>query len=271
MQSPIEEWREIVGTKGKYEVSNLGRVRKILKQTNWGEYKSVCINRQNLLVHRLVCAAFCCDPANLVVNHKNAIKSDNRASNLEAVTASGNVLHAVLLGIGAVGENNGQTKITAMDVEAIRTSPLPHLKIAATYGLSRTQVSRIRSGESWKHVPGGTNGARFVPTEGYGKSFRPAELFTFDGKTQTLTEWAKELKIKRATLAHRLFTHEWNPADAFTRPATHVTNRKLTNAQIIEISKSREVQSVLSARFGVSESQISRIRTGQRWGKLTGL
>jgi hypothetical protein len=100
---------------------------------------------------------------------------------------------------------------------------------------------------------------------------RTNDLITYKGKTQTLTAWARELGMSQTALWTRLYRHKWSMKDALTRPATRITNRKLTDAEIIEISKSSHLQSVLASRFGVSQSQISRIRMGQRWRKLTGL
>ena len=93
----------VVGYEGLYEVSNLGRVRsldridrfgrlykgRILKNTLscYGYYVVVLCNsgkQTNKRVNRLVAEAFIPNPDNLpVVNHKNEIKIDNRAENLE--------------------------------------------------------------------------------------------------------------------------------------------------------------------------------------------
>lgn len=82
-----------------YSVSNFGNVRndktgRILKQhTKENGYNVVMLGRKTspLYVHRLVAIAFLCNPENKPqVNHKNGNKQDNRAGNLEWVTASEN-------------------------------------------------------------------------------------------------------------------------------------------------------------------------------------
>lgn len=94
-----EEWRPIKGFEGKYEVSNLGRIRS-LNYRGIGKVQvlKLAANKDNYLlvdlcregkkktyqVHRLVAEAFIPNPNNLpCVNHLNEQKQDNRASNLE--------------------------------------------------------------------------------------------------------------------------------------------------------------------------------------------
>ena len=88
----IEEFRDIPGYEGMYEVSNLGRIRrngKILKpsKSNWGYLKLVLFKngtRKTVLVHRLVAYAFIPNPQNLPqINHKDEDKTNNSVDNLE--------------------------------------------------------------------------------------------------------------------------------------------------------------------------------------------
>ena len=47
---------------------------------------------------------------------------------------------------------------------------------------------------------------------------RNNKLITFNNKTQTLSEWSKELKIKYPTLNNRINTNKWDIERAFTKP-----------------------------------------------------
>ena len=109
-----EEWRDVVGYEGLYQVSDQGRVKslertfidkigreryvkeRILKPgTDRGGYLRVGLcdgeKRKTFKVHRLVCQAFHENPEGKPqVNHVNEDKADNRACNLEWATAREN-------------------------------------------------------------------------------------------------------------------------------------------------------------------------------------
>lgn len=101
-----EIWRDIAGYEGIYQVSNLGRVRRI-----GGKVLSIHINRQRKnrctvvlsfdhkqarrAIHQLVAYAFpeiCGDYfEGAEIDHKNTDPTNNRAENLHWVTRSGNM------------------------------------------------------------------------------------------------------------------------------------------------------------------------------------
>ncbi|MFT4271832.1 MAG: NUMOD4 motif-containing HNH endonuclease [Pantoea sp.] len=105
-----EIWKELDFNK-RYMISNLGRVKTldgydsasrvikgqqikpfIVKNTG---YLQVKISGKKYSVHRLIALAFCDGYSpELVVNHKNGVRDDNRAENLEWVTHSENLRHA---------------------------------------------------------------------------------------------------------------------------------------------------------------------------------
>lgn len=104
-----EEWRDIPGYEGRYQVSDQGRVRNIAGHVlarnlqNSGYYIVHLYNggratRKPHLIHRLVLAAFVgIDDAHC--NHKDGDKANNVLSNLERVTRSENMLHAHAIGL----------------------------------------------------------------------------------------------------------------------------------------------------------------------------
>jgi len=49
----------------------------------------------------------------------------------------------------ALGEKSGRARLTNEQAAAIRGSSLSNLKIAELYGISSSQISRIKSGKSW--------------------------------------------------------------------------------------------------------------------------
>ena len=131
MSTATELWAAIAGFPA-YEVSSLGAVRhtatgKIRKQPiHWKGYPVVGLMRDRVRsshsVHRLVARAFVanndCKPC---VNHKNGIKTDNRAENLEWVTVNENNAHAAQHGLMAHGETHMKARHSDAVISAIRT------------------------------------------------------------------------------------------------------------------------------------------------------
>ena len=168
-------WRE-----GTYSISNQGRVRRELnghshnaragyvlkpylgKQAR-NEYHFVhlrtpnCPTGESCRVHRLVAEAFLgpC-PHDLQVNHKNGIKHDNRADNLEYVTASENCKHAFRVGLRIMrGVANSRARLSEDDVRHIRlkrSRGVTLQSLAHEYGLSISAIHLAARGTNWKHI-----------------------------------------------------------------------------------------------------------------------
>lgn len=103
----MEQWKEIAGYEDLYEVSDKGMVKslnynhtgkeRILKPyKNGNGYLQVILrkdgHRKQPLVHRLVADAFIPNPNNLeTVNHKDEVKTNNAATNLEWMSQKDNI------------------------------------------------------------------------------------------------------------------------------------------------------------------------------------
>lgn len=120
----IEEmWKDIPGYEGYYQVSNFGQVRSVDREridklgrrlhvkgkvrklaTSQDGYLEVDLNCNGIVkymrVHRLVAITFIPNPENKPeVNHKDGDKKNNRMSNLEWVTTTENIRHAIQTGL----------------------------------------------------------------------------------------------------------------------------------------------------------------------------
>lgn len=50
------------------------------------------------------------------------------------------------------GETHGQSKLTEADVHAIRDDTRPYKVLAHEYGVSLSQIGRIKRRELWRHI-----------------------------------------------------------------------------------------------------------------------
>lgn len=171
-----EEWRPVVGYEGFYSVSNYGVIRRDRKASgtrvgnllkvndNGNGYSNCCLSaygkQRTKLVHVLVAQAFLGPaPDGLEVNHLNGVKHDNRVCNLEYVTGSQNILHAIhVLGNWPVttrGEAKGNSVLNDSKVRQIkqmRRDGKSVSEIAKHLGLYYSIVHCVVSGKTWKHV-----------------------------------------------------------------------------------------------------------------------
>jgi hypothetical protein len=73
-------------------------------------------------------------------------------NHLRWATRTENMADKVLHGTTNRGERNWRTRLTAEDVKAIRAAPPDLAALMEKYGMSKHGLSKIRSGNRWKHI-----------------------------------------------------------------------------------------------------------------------
>lgn len=185
-----EEWKDIdhsdIDKDEKYQISNYGRVRqwkpklgvwKVLKNgntkrdgtgyeyyTNFFKANTGKKERVSKLIHRLVAAVFCehddYQSRDMII-HLDYDRSNNYYKNLKWVTrfeqiehnrSNPRVLEAYKKQKGKV-RNAKLTETTVLKLKKdVADQKLTLSKIAKKYGISHTQLNRIRKGENWAHI-----------------------------------------------------------------------------------------------------------------------
>lgn len=152
----MEVWKPIPGYEGRYEASDLGRIRSLirkkirilrLEKTRSGRLK-VCISinseseAKRFYVSRLVTSAFygpC--PDGMECCHSNGKKEDNRASNLRWDTHDNNIIDKLGCGIARV-----------KNIKMLISLGYRNAEIAKIFNVPNGTVSDIRRGKYWKNV-----------------------------------------------------------------------------------------------------------------------
>jgi hypothetical protein len=170
----IETWKT-VDLNTAYEVSNMGHIRRTTR-VNGGKragkslgynldngYREIVFfddkhNRIRKLVHQVVSEAFLGKiPVGMEVNHKDGNKRNNKLSNLEYVTPSQNIQHAIRTGLmkPVRGTRIGTSKLTPRQVRRIRQrydAGASMADIARRMKLGLTTVGDICNRRSWRHL-----------------------------------------------------------------------------------------------------------------------
>ena len=170
----LEIWKDIPGYEGKYQASNLGRIRslnRIVYTRNRYNRKlyprmihgrilrpgvycksghiSVVLGRgtNGIPVHQLVAFTFIGPrPKGMDIRHKNGNPKDNRLENLEYGTRRENILDAYK-------DNGTWKKLNVEAVEAIRfglASGLKGVELANMFNVSTSTISMIKRGRVYE-------------------------------------------------------------------------------------------------------------------------
>lgn len=169
----IETWLPIKGWEGIYDISSMGRVKRLARTTRNniplseklmsfgffdGGYVRVDLifrpKRKAYLLHRLVALAFLPNHENKPeVNHKDGNKLNNAASNLEWSTEKENMQHAAQTGILDFTKPK-RLPVSPADVMSIFVSPLSLATLANKYGIPKLTVQSIKSGKRRSSITG---------------------------------------------------------------------------------------------------------------------
>lgn len=157
-----ENWKAIVGYEGLYEVSDFGRVKSL----KYGKKKILIPGKissgylivnlckdgkvKHMLVHRLVAEAFIPNPQGLeTINHKDEVKTNNVASNLEWMSRGDNVIYSRARQVQMFDKKTG---------ELLAIFPSTH-EAGRVTGIANTQISacclgKLKStgGYVWKYM-----------------------------------------------------------------------------------------------------------------------
>lgn len=163
-----ERWRPVVGYEGRYEVSNLGRVRSLLRASikvrkpnlRKGGYLYVRLSGKSggkwKPVSHLVLEAFVGDrPDGTESCHFPNGPSDNSLANLRWGTKLDNHNDRRIAGTIPVGESHGLAKLTEEWVREIRVKHAngqSARSLAFEYNVSKFAIAQVVHLKTWKHV-----------------------------------------------------------------------------------------------------------------------
>lgn len=184
-----EIWKDITGYEGRYQVSNMGRIKsvsrlekhsrnplftrpikekiKLQPLDNHGypriSFKINSISK-TFLVSRIVAKTFIPNPENKrEVNHKDFNPRNNCINNLEWATPKENIRHALDGGrfvnrpaAAVKGEDHYKSKLKNKDVFEIRslydTGLYFQRELADKYDVTQILISKIVTKQIWRHI-----------------------------------------------------------------------------------------------------------------------
>jgi hypothetical protein len=175
----FEEWKDVEGYEGLYQISSLGRVLslakykqrfdKIMHPSKTDDYYRVILtgfdkSKKSHLIHRLVAEHFLLNPNRYkYVCHHDGNSTNNRWINLYWGTAIDNANDRQVHGTIQLGSSNHQSTITEdqvldiLDLLSRDTARGRYVRVSKLTGVSAKKIGRIARGENWTHVERNTD------------------------------------------------------------------------------------------------------------------
>lgn len=171
MSKIVEEWKDIATYEGRYQISNIGRIKCIgryrignsisTKKRFYKEKILICgesihgyylanLHKDSKVevfgVHRLVALHFIPNPLyKKEVNHKNGNKLDNRVENLEFVTPSENSQHAYDTGLKTMDKFKKKVLMLSLDNKPLKKFD-SQTEASRITGVVRTNIGKCCRG-----------------------------------------------------------------------------------------------------------------------------
>lgn len=168
-----EEWKDIYGWEGFYQISNWGRLKSLKRPfVVKNKILKACVDMDGYLfaglfkggkrlacpkIHRLVLEAFVGKrPTGLEGRHIDGSKTNNRLDNLEWSTHEINELDKHRHGTIMCGSKNGYSKLTEESVVEIRrlwkTGNFTQWALAHKFSVHQYCIWSVVHRKSWKHI-----------------------------------------------------------------------------------------------------------------------
>ena len=170
MSNVVEEevWMSIRGFEGKYDVSNMGKVRSwsrmkkgdllSLKPFIDGYIRVLLYSKEHsdyCLIHRLVAEHFIrAISKNEVIHHVNGIKHDNRECNLRIITRAENTIRSMAQGdnpgpSSSMGKQKRFTEQEVIDIREKHNNGVSLRELCTEYNRNITSMFHLCKGTSY--------------------------------------------------------------------------------------------------------------------------
>ena len=147
----------------QYCVSTSGNVRRIGgpvlnlgKQS--GPYLHITTSgggvKKTRYIHTMVLETFVGPrPVGFQASHLNGNRYDNRVENLIWESPSSNCRRKMGHGTEPTGEERWSAKLLYDEAVTIKMSPMTECRLAKVFGVSQTEINRIKNGTTWPNIP----------------------------------------------------------------------------------------------------------------------